>query len=136
MRQTTQDQPQPFNSITESTPAARSASGSGQTVADKVGSAAHAVREQVEDRGAEIIDQAKQKAGRIYDQANKSLNGQTATELPEGVSAEERLASSVVCVIKSDETSARVLPACADRSAQSDEIWLAAGIQPAVLPGR
>jgi ElaB/YqjD/DUF883 family membrane-anchored ribosome-binding protein len=42
----------------------------------KVSSAAHAVRERVEERGAEALDQAKRKAGQIYDQANKSLNEQ------------------------------------------------------------
>ncbi len=38
--------------------------------------AAQAVREKVEERGAEIIDQAKQKAGEVYDQASKSVSKQ------------------------------------------------------------
>jgi len=38
--------------------------------------ASHAVRERVEERGAEALDQAKRKAGQVYDQANKSLNAQ------------------------------------------------------------
>ena len=42
----------------------------------KVSDAAHAAREQVEDRGAEIINQAKQKASEVYDQANKRLSEQ------------------------------------------------------------
>ncbi len=37
---------------------------------------AHAVREQVEDNGAEVINQAKQKAGEVYDQVNKRLSEQ------------------------------------------------------------
>src|SRR5215468_3685990 len=76
MKQTTQDNKQPINPITESAPAARSASGNGKTVAEKLSSATHAVRELVEERGAEMIDQAKRKAGQVYDQANKSLNEQ------------------------------------------------------------
>jgi ElaB/YqjD/DUF883 family membrane-anchored ribosome-binding protein len=38
--------------------------------------AAGAVREKIEDRGAEMMGQAKHKAGQIYNQANKSLNEQ------------------------------------------------------------
>lgn len=36
--------------------------------------AAHAVREQVGDLGAEMVDQAKRKAEYVYEQANKSVN--------------------------------------------------------------
>jgi len=74
MKRTTQDSKQPFSSITE--PAPHNASERGQTVVEKLGSAAHTVREKVEERGAEVIDQAKRKAGEVYDQANKSLNEQ------------------------------------------------------------
>src|SRR5262245_14536325 len=52
------------------------ASSNEQTLADKMSTAAHSVREQVEDLGAEVVDQAKQKAGHIYEQANKSVNEQ------------------------------------------------------------
>ena len=76
MKPTTQESKQPFNSITESAPAAHDAAESGRTMAEKVSNAAHAVRERVEERGAEALDQAKRKAGRVYDQANKSLNKQ------------------------------------------------------------
>lgn len=76
MKPVMQNQPQPFSSTATSTPTTPGASESGQTVADKVSHAAHALREQVEDRGAEVIDQAKRKAGEVYDQANKSLNEQ------------------------------------------------------------
>ena len=76
MKPATQESKQPFNSITESAPAARGAAESGRTMAEKVSNAAHAVRERVEERGAEVLDQAKRKAGQVYDQANKSLNAQ------------------------------------------------------------
>jgi ElaB/YqjD/DUF883 family membrane-anchored ribosome-binding protein len=76
MKRTAQESKQPFDSITESDPAAHGAVGSGRTMAEKVSNAAHAVRERVEERGAEALDQAKRKAGQIYDQANKSLNEQ------------------------------------------------------------
>jgi ElaB/YqjD/DUF883 family membrane-anchored ribosome-binding protein len=76
MKRTSQDNKQPFNSVTESAPAAHGAVESGRTMAEKVSNAAHAVRERVEERGAEALDQAKRKAGQIYDQANKSLNEQ------------------------------------------------------------
>jgi ElaB/YqjD/DUF883 family membrane-anchored ribosome-binding protein len=76
MKPATQESKQPFNSITESAPAARDAAENGRTMAEKVSNAAHAVRERVEERGAEALNQAKRKAGRVYDQANKSLNEQ------------------------------------------------------------
>jgi ElaB/YqjD/DUF883 family membrane-anchored ribosome-binding protein len=76
MKRTTQDSRQPFNSITESAPAAHDAVESGRTMAEKVSDVAHAVRERVEERGAEALDQAKRKAGQAYDQANKSLHEQ------------------------------------------------------------
>jgi ElaB/YqjD/DUF883 family membrane-anchored ribosome-binding protein len=76
MKRTTPDGKQPFNSITESAPAAHGAVESGRTMADKVSNVAHAVRERVEERGAEALDQAKRKAGQVYDQANKSLHEQ------------------------------------------------------------
>jgi ElaB/YqjD/DUF883 family membrane-anchored ribosome-binding protein len=76
MKPTTQESMQPFNSITESAPAAHDAGGSGRTMAEKVSNAAYAVRERVEERGAEALNQAKRKAGQVYDQANKSLNEQ------------------------------------------------------------
>src|SRR5215468_6005713 len=76
MRQTTQDTKQPFNSITEPPPSTRSVSENGKTVVEKLSNATHAVRELVEERGAEMIDQAKRKASQVYDQANKSLNEQ------------------------------------------------------------
>ena len=76
MKPATQESKQPFNSITESAPAARGAAESGRTMAEKVSNAAHAVRERMEERGAEALDQAKRKAGQVYDQANKSLNEQ------------------------------------------------------------
>ncbi len=76
MKRTTQDNKQAFNSITEPAPAGFGSSESGQTVGQKLGNATHAVRERVEERGAEIIDQAKRTAGKVYDQANKSLNEQ------------------------------------------------------------
>ena len=76
MKRTTQDSKQPFNSIMESDQAAHDAVESGRTMAEKVSNAAHAVRERVEERGAEALDQAKRKAGQVYDQANKSLNEQ------------------------------------------------------------
>ena len=76
MKRTTQDSKQPFNSITESDPAAHDAVESGRTMVEKVSNAAHAVRERVGERGAEALDQAKRKAGQVYNQANKSLNAQ------------------------------------------------------------
>src|SRR5215468_7077182 len=76
MRQTTQDTKQPFNSITEPPPSTRSVSENGKTVVERLSNATHAVREMVEERGAEMIDQAKRKASQVYDQANKSLNEQ------------------------------------------------------------
>jgi ElaB/YqjD/DUF883 family membrane-anchored ribosome-binding protein len=76
MKRTTQDSKQPFNSITESDPAAHDAVESGRTMVEKVSNAAHAVRERMGERGAEALDQAKRKAGQVYDQANKSLNEQ------------------------------------------------------------
>jgi ElaB/YqjD/DUF883 family membrane-anchored ribosome-binding protein len=76
MKPATQDSKQPFNSITESDPAAHDAAESGRTIVEKVSNAAHAVRERVGERGAEALDQAKRKAGQVYDQANKSLNEQ------------------------------------------------------------
>jgi ElaB/YqjD/DUF883 family membrane-anchored ribosome-binding protein len=76
MKPTTQESKQPFNSITESAPAAHDAAESGRTMAEKVSNAAHAVRERVEERGAEALNHAKRKAGHVYDQANKSLNEQ------------------------------------------------------------
>jgi ElaB/YqjD/DUF883 family membrane-anchored ribosome-binding protein len=76
MKRTTQDSKQPFNSITESDPAAHDAVESGRTMVEKVSNAAHAVRERVGECGAEALDQAKRKAGQVYDQANKSLNEQ------------------------------------------------------------
>jgi len=76
MKPTTQNQPQPSSSISAPAPTAHGASESGQTVVEKVSYAAHAVREQVEGRGAEMIDQAKQKVSQVYDQTNKSLNEQ------------------------------------------------------------
>lgn len=66
-KRSTHDSKQPFNTVTEP---------SGQSVVDKLGNAAHTVRERVEERGAEVIDQAKRKAGQVYEQANKSLNEQ------------------------------------------------------------
>jgi ElaB/YqjD/DUF883 family membrane-anchored ribosome-binding protein len=71
-----QDQPEQFNPTGAATSTARATFDGGQTVTDKVSNAAHAVREQVEDRGAELINQAKQKVSEVYDQANKSLNEQ------------------------------------------------------------
>jgi len=56
--------------------APRPASDLTKTASDKVGAAAHALREEVEDRGAEILDQAKQKVTEVYDQANKSVTEQ------------------------------------------------------------
>jgi len=76
MRQTTQDTKQPFNSITEPPPSTRGVSENGKTMAEKLSNATHAMRELVEERGAEMIDQAKRKASQVYDQANKSLNEQ------------------------------------------------------------
>src|SRR5262245_33763636 len=72
MKRTTQDQSQPYDSMTVT----HGDSDSSQTIAEKVSNTAHAVREQIEDRGAEMIDQAKQKVSQVYDQANKSLNEQ------------------------------------------------------------
>jgi ElaB/YqjD/DUF883 family membrane-anchored ribosome-binding protein len=76
MKRTTQDSSQPFNPIAESDAAAHDAVESGRTIVEKVSNAAHAVREQVGERGAEALNQAKRKAGQVYDQANKSLNEQ------------------------------------------------------------
>lgn len=76
MKPTMQNQPQPSGPVAAPTPTAQGASENGQTVVEKVSHAAHAVRKQVEDRGAEMIDQAKQKAGEVYDQANKKLSEQ------------------------------------------------------------
>src|SRR4029434_6684206 len=71
-----QDQPQQFKPTGAATSTARATSDDGQTVTGKVSDAVHAVREHVEDRGAEIINQAKQQASEIYDQANKRLSEQ------------------------------------------------------------
>jgi ElaB/YqjD/DUF883 family membrane-anchored ribosome-binding protein len=73
MKTTTQNQPRPFDSAATSIPKEHGASESGQSTVAKVSSAAHAVRERIEDRGAEALDQAKEKVGRVYDRANKSL---------------------------------------------------------------
>src|SRR5262245_8409057 len=73
-KRSTHDSKQQFNTVTE--PSAHSASERGQSVVEKLGNAAHTVRERVEERGAEVIDQAKRKAGQVYEQANKSLNEQ------------------------------------------------------------
>lgn len=70
MDSNTQNQPQTFKPT--ATGAARAASDTGETVAEKVGTAAHAVQ----DRGAEMVDQAKQKVGEVYEQANKSVTEQ------------------------------------------------------------
>jgi len=75
-KRTAQDSNQPFNSTTEPAPASSGASESGRSMAEKLSSATHAVRERVEERGAEVLDQAKRKASEVYDQANKSLNEQ------------------------------------------------------------
>jgi ElaB/YqjD/DUF883 family membrane-anchored ribosome-binding protein len=71
-----QNQPQPYKPNGVATATTHPASDGEQTVADKVSTAARAVREQVEDRGAEMIDQAKLKVGEAYDQANKTLSKQ------------------------------------------------------------
>jgi hypothetical protein len=60
MKPTTQESKQPFNSIAESDQAAHGAVGSGRTMAEKVSNAAHAVRERVEERGAEALNQGSQ----------------------------------------------------------------------------
>ncbi len=75
MKTTTENQSQPLNSIATSIPE-DGASERGKSVVDQVSSAAHAVREQFEERGAEAIDQAKEKVGRIYDRANKGMSEQ------------------------------------------------------------
>lgn len=69
-----QNQPRPLNPIGAATACATS--DGDQTMADKVSHAAHAVREQVEERGAEIIDRVKQKVSDVYDQANKNVTEQ------------------------------------------------------------
>lgn len=74
MEPNSQNQPQPFNPTGIAT--ARATSDDGQTVTDKVGTAAHAVREQVTERGAEIMHQAKHKVSEVYEQANKSVTKQ------------------------------------------------------------
>jgi ElaB/YqjD/DUF883 family membrane-anchored ribosome-binding protein len=74
MEPTKQNQPQLSDSI--ASPTAPGSSESGQTVGDKVSKAAHRIREQVEDRGAETIDQAKRKVSQVYDRANRSMNAQ------------------------------------------------------------
>jgi ElaB/YqjD/DUF883 family membrane-anchored ribosome-binding protein len=71
-----QGQPQQIKPTGAATSTARATSDGGQTVTGKVGDAVHAVREQIEDRGAEIINQATRKAGEVYDQANKRLSEQ------------------------------------------------------------
>jgi ElaB/YqjD/DUF883 family membrane-anchored ribosome-binding protein len=76
MKRTTQDSKQPFNSITDPVETTFGASESGKTVVEKLSNATHAVRERVEERGAEMFDQAKRKAGKVYEQANKNLNEQ------------------------------------------------------------
>ncbi|MEP7272549.1 MAG: hypothetical protein ABI882_13680 [Acidobacteriota bacterium] len=74
MESSSQNQPQ----TSRQTPSTTSRPGfeSPNTLTDRVGTAAQAVREKVEDRGAEIIDQAKQKVTEAYDQANKSVTEQ------------------------------------------------------------
>jgi ElaB/YqjD/DUF883 family membrane-anchored ribosome-binding protein len=76
MESNIQDQPQQFKPTGATTSTARATSDGDQTSTGKVSDAAHAMREQVEDNGAEVINQAKQKAGEVYDQANKRLSEQ------------------------------------------------------------
>lgn len=66
----------PTGTASAATATARATYDGDQTVANKVSNTVHAVREQVEERGAELIDQAKQKANEVYDQANKSVTEQ------------------------------------------------------------
>ncbi|HEX4951048.1 MAG TPA: hypothetical protein VFZ34_30605 [Blastocatellia bacterium] len=74
MESNIQNQLQPFKPTGTAT--APATSDDGQTVTDKVDTAAQAVREQVEEHSAEILDQAKHKAGEVYEQANKSVTKQ------------------------------------------------------------
>ena len=83
MKTTTQNQPDPFNSIAASASAGRAASGSDQSVVDKVSAVvdkvsdvAQVVREQVEECSAEALHHAKEKVGQVYDRANRGLNEQ------------------------------------------------------------
>lgn len=76
MEQKSQNQPQTFKSNLPTTPNTRPGVESAQSFGDKVGTAAQAVREQVEERGGEFIDNAKHKVTEVYEQANKSLTEQ------------------------------------------------------------
>lgn len=74
-----QNQPQPFKPTGQAagaTMTARVTSDTAQTVTDKASEAAHAVREHVENRGAEMLDQAKQKVSEVYEQTSKSVTEQ------------------------------------------------------------
>ena len=71
-----ENQTPPLKPTGTATATARATSDGGQTVAGIVTDAAHAVREHVEDRGAEMINQAKEKVSDAYDQANKRVSKQ------------------------------------------------------------
>ena len=69
-----QNQPQPLKPIGATM--ASAATASAQTATDRVSEAAHAVREQFQERGTEVVNEAKQKISDAYDQTSKSVNEQ------------------------------------------------------------
>lgn len=72
-----QTKSQPFNQQTGAvTAAARATIADAQVVVEKVGEAVHAVREHVEERGAEALNQAKQQVSDAYQQTSKSVSEQ------------------------------------------------------------